>query len=625
LRLLGKQSLVLAIHDPSLPAAAGEDTGRGTPYSRGGLAFARFVRSLGFSGLQLGPQGLTSRVNPSPYDGTLFSRNPLSVDLAALARDGEWAGLLPESALASVVSANPRPEGLRVAYAHAWGAYRQALAEFEARLSARCGAADPAALALAGAVQTFRAGAGWLDCDALFEALCAEHGDIHWEQWPRSGPGALDRVLCCPPEGAGGACSARRGVLRSRHRGVIDRYVLTQFVLHRQHVRFREAVGRCGLKLYGDVQIGLSTRDAWRFQPILLRGYRLGAPPSRTNPQGQPWGLAVLDPAQYRQADGSPGPVLRFFADRMGKLLTEFDGVRIDHPHGLVCPWVYRADDPDPLHAVQHGARLFDSPDLPDHPALARYAIARRDQLAPGFAVPRHADDWVRDLEPEQVGRYAVLCDALVEQVRGKGCRVEDIVCEVLSTRPFPLGRVIARYGLGRFRVTQKARLDDPGDVYRSENARPEDWVMVGNHDTPPVWRLVREWQASGEARRQAEYLAGRLRPEGGADALAGALAADPLALAHAKVADLFVSRARHVMVFFPDLLGLEDVYNRPGTVSEDNWTLRVPPDYATRYPADARAGRALSLPRVLAMALEARGGDLARAQAPLIARLRQP
>lgn len=45
--------------------------------------------------------------------------------------------------------------------------------------------------------------------------------------------------------------------------------------------------------------------------------------------------------------------------------------------------------------------------------------------------------------------------------------------------------------------------------------------------------------------------------------------------------------------------------------------TLRVPPDCATRYPADARAGRALSLPRGLAMALEARGGVLARAQPP--------
>ena len=77
---------MLAIHDASFPAAEGEDSGRGTPYGRGGLAFAQFVRGLGFDGIQLGPQGQTSRINPSPYDGSLFSRNILSLDLAALVR-----------------------------------------------------------------------------------------------------------------------------------------------------------------------------------------------------------------------------------------------------------------------------------------------------------------------------------------------------------------------------------------------------------------------------------------------------------------------------------------------------------------------------------------------------------
>src|SRR5262249_51372174 len=155
---------------------------------------------------------------------------------------------------------------------------------------------------------------------------------------------------------------------------------------------------------------------------------------------------------------------LRLMAARMGKLLSEFDGVRIDHPHGLVCPWVYRRDVPDALAAVQSGARLFCSPDLPDHPALARFAITRPEQLQ--RTVARHADDWVRELTDEQVARYCAQMDVVIEAMRANGRDLSDLICEVLSTLPYPLARVLERYGLGRFRVTQKANLKDPKDVY---------------------------------------------------------------------------------------------------------------------------------------------------------------
>jgi hypothetical protein len=105
---------------------------------------------------------------------------------------------------------------------------------------------------------------------------------------------------------------------------------------------------------------------------------------------------------------------------------------------------------------------------------------------------------------------------------------------------------------------------------------------------------------------KQAAYLAHRLCP---ADpgSLAAALATDQRRLAHAKVAELFLSPARHVMIFFADLFGLEDNYNEPGMVNEDNWTLRVPPDFARRYAEGKRRGDVLNLHAVLALALRAR------------------
>ncbi len=150
----------------------------------------------------------------------------------------------------------------------------------------------------------------------------------------------------------------------------------------------------------------------------------------------------------------------------------------------------------DPLRAVQGGARLFSSPDLADHPALAAFALARPAQIDRGKR--RFDDDWVTDLDDGQVARYAAVIDVVVDAARRHGRALDDLLCEVLSTLPYPLARVMERHGFGRFRVTQKASLVDPTDVYRPENARPADWVMIGNHDTPPVWRLVEEWAHSG-------------------------------------------------------------------------------------------------------------------------------
>ncbi|MCA1789932.1 MAG: 4-alpha-glucanotransferase, partial [Thioalkalivibrio sp.] len=356
---------------------------------------------------------------------------------------------------------------------------------------------------------------------------------------------------------------------------------------------------------------------------LLLADYRMGAPPSRTNRKGQPWGYGVYDPDQYLDVDGAPGPVLRFMHARVEKMLGELDGLRIDHPHGFVCPWVYRADDPDPYHAVQHGARLFSSPHLVDHPDLGRFAIARVEQL--NQSVPRYADDRVRWLRPDQVGRYALLLDTVVSAVREHGGSSEDIPCEVLSTLPYPVASAIRRQGLGRFRVTQKADLFNRDDVYRSENAEARDWIMVGTHDTPSVWHLARQWVGDGErARQEASDLASRLVPPPERERFARELAGDRNKLVHAKWADVFASPAEQVMVFFADLLGQEKTYNRAGFVDAENWTLRVPRNYATAFPRAAARGEALNLHCVLALALQGRGHDFARIHRELIQRLHQ-
>lgn len=603
LKALGVKRLALAIHDPSFPSDPDEDIGRGSPYTEGGRRFLRFAASLGFNALQLGPQGELSEGNASPYDGALFARSTLSIALAPLTRPGRWGRLLPPEAVAEIVAARPKAPA-RAHHRAAWTAQQQALSEACAAFrEARAAAApDPAITDLAARLAAFqRRHGGWLTRDALYDPLCALHGSGDFRAW-RDGQAAIDQRLFAPERGQEAASMARVRELSSAHAAWTEEHALRQLIAHEQHAELKELAGSLGVRLYGDLQIGMPPRDRWAYQALLLRGYLMGAPPSRTNPEGQPWGYPVLSPELYR------GPAGGFLRARLEKMLEEYDGLRLDHPHGIVDPWVYREGDPDPQEAVRRGARLFSSPNLPDHPALARFAIAAPFQI--DLRLPRYADAWVTSLSPSQVEQYATLLDALVAALRARGREKADLACEVLSTLPLPVRAALDRHGLGRFRVTQKIDLQDPKDVYRSEHATAADWMMVGTHDTPPIWLVIDQWRAGGTLPAHAAYLAERLAPrEDQAAALARTLARDPLLLARAKFADLFAGGAAHVSIFFADLLGLKEIYNRPGTISDDNWSLRVPRDYQRHHALHATRGAALDLPRVLAMALRARGG----------------
>jgi 4-alpha-glucanotransferase len=596
LRALGIRRLLLSVHDLSFPGDSRDDVGRGAPLSRGGRAFLRFAAELGFHGLQLGPQGETAPHDPSPYDATLFSRNTLSIAATPLVEQG----LLVEEELGRVVALRPADALSRAAHADAHESARRLLRAAWLRAHGD--------RAVEERVRRFaERNRAWLEHAELYAVLEALHGEPDWRRWPEP-----DRSLRSRESAA-----AHGQELRAQGANEIALYRFGQLLAHEQHEAFRAEAHQLGLLLFGDLQIGISHRDLWSHRALLLDGLRLGAPPSRTTPEGQPWGYGVLDPRLYGTRS-APGPTVAFVAGRVGKVLDEFDGLRVDHPHGWIDPWVYVADAADPLVAVKGGARLFSSPERPD---LAQWAIARLEQID-ASELP-HGDGRVRALSPAQVEQYATLFDALVDAAAARGRGTDEIIAEVLSTQPYPVRRVLERHGLGRFRVTQKSVLSDPGDVYRAENARPQDWIMVGTHDTEPIWRVAERWMASGMSEPRAAYLASRLVPDAGArPRWIAQVAASPLALARAQLADLFVGPARNVMVFFTDLLGLREVYNRPGTVSPENWSLRVPPDFAAAYRGAAAKGAALDLPAALATAMRARGAAFAAGHRELLEQL---
>ncbi len=594
---LGIQRLALQVHSASFPerieaGGRGEDFGRGSPYSYGAERLYEWAAELGFDTIQLGPMGMTGRGNPSPYDATIFSRNPLDLPLARMVD----AGRLSAATFESLSRAVRRTPGGAAGYSMTFDAQQSALAEIIAGATA-----DDRRQA----AEFLEQHASWLVPDALYAVLGQMHGSDWWPHWTRTPQALLDQRLFAPEAGHENAAAERLAQLRLEHAARINDYALVQWLLAEQHYLLRERLAKLDIALYADLQVGLSPQDAWRWQGVFLPGYRMGAPPSRTNPEGQPWGYYVLDPAKLGTHE-SPGPALAFVRARLSRVLDECDGVRIDHPHGWVDPWVYAADDPNPLHAVQNGGRQYSSPDSPAHPALAPLAIARPEQL--DRAQQAYADGWVRDLDDEQVAKYAILVDTIVAEQARRQRPAGDIACEVLSTIPYPVARVMQRHGIGRFRVTQKLNLTNESDVYRLEHAEPADWVMLGTHDTPTVWELAQKWSQNGAAEAWGKYIAERLAADRDADAAARQFAASPGSLVNGLFTAMLASRARHVSVFFPDLLGMTERYNAPGTVSDTNWTLRIPSDYAGQYEARCQRGEALDVVACLQRATAACG-----------------
>ena len=585
-RELGVDRLLLQIHDASFPSDPDEDCGRGSPYSRGAERLFQFARQLGFDGIQLGPRGKTPRGNPSPYEGTLFSRNPLNLPLARLVEQGRIRRETFEAIRASIRAAsNPPPQLLLE------DVFQQAiddivlLADTSDRTAAR---------------EFLAANESWLVPDALYEALCAEHQAGWWGAWNRTPQGEFDQRLFDPRPGDEQATSKRLAALRDQNAALIENYALIQWLLTVEHQRLRSRLAQLGLVMFADLQIGLAAQDTWARRHLFLSDYKMGAPPSRTNPDGQPWGFSVFDPAKFGTL-AEPGPVLQFVRKRLDQALAECDGVRIDHPHGWVDPWVYRADDPDPLHAVQNGARLFSSPDDPLHAHLRDWAIARADQI--DRTEPPYADYRVHSLDESQVTRYALFFDTIVASLDAHGHSRSAIACEVLSTMPYPLRCVLQRHGLGRFRVTQKLKLDDLHDGYRVENAAPEDWIMLGTHDTATIWELAPGWCNGVAATAWGRYLATLLVPEPQRSAFAANVAGSPGELIHGLFAALLASRAQNVSVFFSDLFGLTERYNRPGVLSESNWRLRVPADFEQLYADRVQQRAALDVRGCLQLA----------------------
>ena len=601
LKVLNKKQLSLIIHGSSFPDLQNEDTAYGTYNSNGAKSLMDYISGL-FTSVQLGPNGKLKSCDSSPYTSTIFSGNPLFIDLKQLTTE-EWDNILSSETFNSIVEENPNKNVNKTSFSYAYRRHDDALHEaYEKFLKSE---------ELKKRRKQFEIykheNSSWLDKDALYQALSVEHGNDYWPLWKSE----TDKNLCNPKSIEQRMEYAKRiQEIEEKYAKEIDFYKFCQFVLNYQSEETKKYADKKKLKMIADRQVAFSDRDIWAYQQYFLDGWMLGCPPDYFSADGQAWGFPVMNPEYMFNEDGSLGDGGKLMKELFRKMFRENKGgVRIDHIVGLIDPWVYKAGCKP---KIEEGAgRLYSSP---EHEFLKKFAVITEDNL--NLEVEADKEQRVQNITKAQIKAYGRLIEKIViAAAKDEGLSKNSIVCEDLGTLTNPVAAVLKEYGLLGMRLTQFVVPEKEDHPYRCKNITEKCWAMVGTHDNKPISMWADSLVNTHDAYLHAKALVSDLFANSeNRDDIIVKLTQDADFLAKIKLVEIFASKAENVQIFFTDYFNVKDVYNVPGTSGDVNWSLRLPNNF--------RELKTIDLPEILKMAIEARGKEFADKHRKLIVKL---
>lgn len=600
LKALGKKNFVFIMHNGSFPSVEGENTGFGTINSQAGKNFIDYASGL-FDAIQMGPAGKTKSSDSSPYTGTIFSNNPLFIDLKELTTD-KWHKILSEKTFKDIVDNNPNKDKNKTSYSYITKRQDEALTEaYENFLKLN----DKK---LNAEFETYKIeNDSWLDKDSLYEAFALENGTDYWPNWKNKAdknvfnPKSIEEKI---------EYGKRIDEMSKKYAKKIDKYKFIQFVLNKQNVETKKYADSKNIKMIADRQVAFSDRDCWAYQSLFLEGWCLGCPPDYFSKDGQAWGFPVIDPEKLYNSDGSLGEAGILMKNLFKKMFKENPGgVRIDHIVGLIDPWVYKAGKkPMP---EQGAGRLYSSP---EHPELSKYAIAKLEDLDTTLTPDK--EKRVKSLTEEQIRLYGRLIEKIViAAAKEEGLTKDSIVCEDLGTLTNPVAAVMKEYELLGMKLTQFTVPTEDDDPYRCKNITKKCWAMIGTHDNQPVSLWAKSLVHTHEGYLHVKNLVEDLFKEApNKDEIIVKMTNDENFLKETKLVELFACQAENIQIFFTDFFGMNQTYNTPGTSGDKNWSLRLPNNFAQM--------ETINLPLLLKKAIIARGSEFAKANKNIIEEL---
>jgi 4-alpha-glucanotransferase len=401
----------------------------------------------------------------------------------------------------------------------------------------------------------------WLDDYCLFRFLMDLHGpQLTWDQWPAS---------CQTPDKARDFV---RKLLEKDEAGVKSRlefFAFVQWLCFRQWLAVRAHAEKHGVKLMGDVPIGISWHSCDVF--FARDEFRLdwcgGSPPEGMSQDdsffqqwGQNWGIPLYR-WDHMQSNG-----FLWWRKRIARLTMIFQIFRLDHILGFyriyAFPW-----RPERNHEFigldhHHAAAINDG-------RLPRWFL-RPDDTFENKAANREDGD---------LRLRAIL----------KAAGDAEVIAEDLGWVPDYVRPHLADLGIAGFRIPHwdcnEYGHPTPG------NSFPENtFATYSTHDHQPIngiWRsclrAIRHqqeepseqgfWNANGAhntLRLLAEFAGIPLMEQGSWPAYTEGI--------HLRlVKALLASNSRYAVFMITEVFNLDDQFNHPGTTGGDNWRFRLP------------------------------------------------
>jgi 4-alpha-glucanotransferase len=346
-------------------------------------------------------------------------------------------------------------------------------------------------------------------------------GFLERERWWLDGY-ALYRTLHAQQEGRGWMTWVAE-LRRADEQSLLDvRRTAAREVLYRQYLQWvadtqwREARRAAGIGIFGDLpfMVAGDSADVWTRQSEFDLESSVGTPPDAFSEDGQDWGLPV-----YRW-DRMARNQFAWLRDRARRMASLYDGYRVDHVVGF-----YRT-----------------------------------------YARPRNGEPY---FTPSEEPDQTALGERLLRVFAAEGTH---IIAEDLGTVPDFVRASLARLRVPGYKVFRWEReWHDPRQPFRDPAAYPRASVATtGTHDTET---LAEWWDVAPPGERELAGEVPALRSRGGE-------------WAHAPfspdlrdtILDMLAGSGSDLLLLpVQDLFGWRVRINEPGTLSDGNWTWRLP------------------------------------------------
>lgn len=395
---------------------------------------------------------------------------------------------------------------------------------------------------------------GWLGNYCVYRWLMDRNGGTEdWTRWREQ-----ERT----PEGAAEVLLGERMKDRAAVETGLERHAWIQWLCFRQWRGVRRHADERGVRLMGDIPIGVSlcSADVFFGREDFDLDWCGGAPPETMfkhdefiRKWGQNWGIPL-----YRW-DRMEGEGFPWWRQRIEKLTDVFHVFRIDHILGFYriygFPWRPSRND-EFLDLDADEAAALTGGELPGW-------VPRPDDTPRNQALNRADGD--RRLQ------------VILEAAAGAAVVGEDLGCVPAYVRPH-----LASIGIAGFRIPHWDGRD--GHVVPGDQLPECSFATYATHDhdpLPALWEDLRRTaledpdpeEREGAAQSLAWLLEfGGIEPPGGE-----ALPAYREEAGWQLIEALMACRSRYAVVQLQELFGWTDRINQPGTVGPQNWTWRVP------------------------------------------------